>query len=54
MPLVLLELARGKLEQRLRQDPDEYEVLVLLGQVAWDMDNREDSLACFLKAAKWE
>jgi hypothetical protein len=39
-------------EKRLRELPEDYEALVLLGQVAWDMDNKEDSLACFLKAAK--
>ncbi len=40
------------MEKRLSEQPDDFEALVLLGQVSWDQDHREDSLAFFLKAAK--
>jgi hypothetical protein len=48
----MTDLARSSLEERLRQQPEDFEALVLLGQVSWDQNQKEDSLSYFLKAAK--
>jgi hypothetical protein len=48
----MTELAQSSLEERLRQQPEDFEALVLLGQVSWEQNQKEDSLSYFLKAAK--
>ena len=46
------DLARERLEEKLRHQSEDFEALVLLGQVSWDQNRKEDSLTLFLKAAK--
>jgi hypothetical protein len=40
------------LEQSLEEEPNCGEVLVLLGQITWNKDQKQKSLTYFLKAAK--
>ena len=41
-----------RLVECLSASGDSFDVLVLLGQLAWDQNNTADSLGYFLKAAK--